>query len=75
MAIDPTGKAPRTAGGAVGGPSPRDPALPITGRPRSLAEMQFVAGLRYEDLPPRIAERVKDILRDTIASAIAEAQR
>ena len=32
---------------------------------------QFVAGLRYEDLPARVRERVKDILLDTIASAIA----
>src|SRR6267143_1703991 len=32
---------------------------------------QFVAGLQYEDLPARIRERVKDIVLDTIASAIA----
>ena len=32
---------------------------------------QFVAGLQYEDLPSRIRERVKDIVLDTIASAIA----
>ena len=32
---------------------------------------RFVAELTYEDLPPRVRERVKDILLDTIASAIA----
>ena len=35
---------------------------------------QFVAGLRYEDLPPRVGERVKDIVLDTIASALAGRQ-
>ena len=35
---------------------------------------RFVAGLRYEDLPPRIRERVKDIVLDSIASAIAGRQ-
>ena len=32
----------------------------------------FVAELQYDDLPPRIRERVKDILLDTLASAIEE---
>jgi 2-methylcitrate dehydratase PrpD len=32
---------------------------------------RFVAELKYEDLSPRIRERVKDILLDTLASAIA----
>ena len=32
---------------------------------------RFVAELKYEDLPPGIRERVKDILLDTLASAIA----
>jgi 2-methylcitrate dehydratase PrpD len=34
----------------------------------------FVAGLRYEDLPERTRERVKDIVLDTFASAIAGRQ-
>jgi len=34
----------------------------------------FVAGLEYDDLPPRIRERAKDILLDTLASAIAGRQ-
>jgi 2-methylcitrate dehydratase PrpD len=32
---------------------------------------RFVAELKYEDLPPRVRERVKDLLLDAIASAIA----
>src|SRR3954464_9736994 len=39
---------------------------------RTLAE--FVAGLRYEDLPDRVRERVSDIFLDTIASALAGQQ-
>jgi len=35
---------------------------------------RFVAGLTYESLPPRVSERVKDILLDTLASAIAGRQ-
>ena len=35
---------------------------------------RFVAGLTYESLPPRVAERVKDILLDALASAIAGRQ-
>ena len=35
---------------------------------------EFVAELKYDDLPPRIRERVKDILLDTLASAIAGRQ-
>jgi len=35
---------------------------------------RFVAGLRYDDLPPRVRERVKDLVLDTIASAIAGRQ-
>jgi 2-methylcitrate dehydratase PrpD len=35
---------------------------------------RFVAGLAYESLPPRVGERVKDILLDTLASAIAGRQ-
>ena len=35
---------------------------------------RFVAELKYEDLPPRIRERVKDILLDTLASAMAGRQ-
>jgi 2-methylcitrate dehydratase PrpD len=35
---------------------------------------RFVAGLTYESLPPRVRERVKDILLDTLASAIAGRQ-
>ncbi|HJY79269.1 MAG TPA: MmgE/PrpD family protein [Burkholderiales bacterium] len=35
---------------------------------------RFVAGLTYESLPPRVEERVKDILLDTLASAIAGRQ-
>ena len=31
----------------------------------------FIAGLQYEHIPPAIRERVKDILLDTIASALA----
>jgi 2-methylcitrate dehydratase PrpD len=31
----------------------------------------FVVGLRYEDLPPHVVERTKDILLDTVACAIA----
>jgi 2-methylcitrate dehydratase PrpD len=34
----------------------------------------FVAELTYESLPPRVRERVKDILLDTLASAIAGRQ-
>jgi 2-methylcitrate dehydratase PrpD len=43
-------------------------------RAPTTALAQFVAGLRYEDLPPRISARVKDILLDTLASAIAGRQ-
>jgi len=32
---------------------------------------RFVAGLQYETLPERVRERVKDIVLDTLASAIA----
>src|SRR3989440_6996702 len=35
---------------------------------------RFVAGLRYEALPERVRERVKDIILDTLASAIAGRQ-
>lgn len=31
----------------------------------------FVASLRYEDVPERVRERVKDVLLDTVASALA----
>lgn len=34
----------------------------------------FIAGLQYEDLPVAIRERVKDIILDTLASAIAGRQ-
>jgi 2-methylcitrate dehydratase PrpD len=34
----------------------------------------FIAGLKYEDLPSATRERVKDILLDTLASAIAGRQ-
>ena len=32
---------------------------------------RFIAGLKYDDLPAAIRERVKDIILDTLASAIA----
>ena len=35
---------------------------------------RFIAGLQYEDLPAAIRERVKDIILDTLASAIAGRQ-
>ena len=35
---------------------------------------RFVAGLKYEDLPAQTRERVKDIILDTLASAIAGRQ-
>lgn len=35
---------------------------------------RFIAGLQYEDLPAAIRERVKDILLDALASAIAGRQ-
>lgn len=35
---------------------------------------RFIAGLKYDDLPVAIRERVKDIILDTLASAIAGRQ-
>src|SRR3954466_12656591 len=35
---------------------------------------RFIAGLKYEALPERVRERVKDILLDTLASAVAGRQ-
>src|SRR6185295_3608654 len=35
---------------------------------------RFIAGLKYEALPDRVLERVKDIFLDTLASAIAGRQ-
>jgi len=35
---------------------------------------RFVAELRYDDVPPRVRERVKDLLLDTLASALAGRQ-
>ena len=35
---------------------------------------RFVAGLQYDDLPEPIRERVKDLILDTLASAIAGRQ-
>jgi 2-methylcitrate dehydratase PrpD len=31
----------------------------------------FIAELTYEDLPPRVRERVKDLFLDALASALA----
>src|SRR3954451_3700453 len=52
-----------------GGKGFRSEARRITTPTAELA--RFVAELKYEDLPPGIRERVKDILLDTLASAIA----
>src|SRR5204863_8177896 len=35
---------------------------------------QFIAGLKYDDLPAATRERVKDVILDTLASAIAGRQ-
>src|ERR1051325_2143891 len=47
---------------------------PMTNATPSAELARFVAGLTSESLPPRVAERVKDILLDALASAIAGRQ-
>ena len=47
---------------------------PTTNATPSAELARFVAGLTYESLPQRVRERVKDILLDTLASAIAGRQ-
>jgi 2-methylcitrate dehydratase PrpD len=49
----------------------REPA-PAVAEPRPTEELAaFFAGLRFEDLPEKVRERVTDIILDTFASAIA----
>jgi 2-methylcitrate dehydratase PrpD len=46
----------------------------MTGATPTAELARFVAGLEYEQLPERVRERVKDIILDTLASAIAGRQ-
>ena len=50
-------------------PSTTAPMVPSPGPTAMLAD--FTAGLRHDAIPLRVRERVKDILLDTLASAIA----
>jgi len=53
----------------IASPPPSQPGTPPPGPTAVLAA--FTAGLGHDDLPGQVRERVKDILLDTLASALA----